>query len=237
MRDIEAGQIEAIVRSFLRPDSTSSPSRRRERSWDLCYDHFQNHPHPAEAMELSSLHLGYYLASWGMLRGSTFLFQNTNALHYRGVIDVIQKHNESMRGWDVPDYLQEGQYEQYDAAWSDLKQALLPEGGAALTLVSKVMVGVWGCIPSFDTYFLQTFQGRLSTTPAEKRAWRNAGHDSLRMMTEIWQAHQEEIERVRTSYQVLSSATGQPTPRHLTRAKVLDIYGFQAAAAGRTNAI
>lgn len=237
MRDIEQGQIEAVVRSFLRPDSTAHPSRRRERSWDLCYDHFQNHPNPADDMELSCLHLGYYLASWGMLRGSTFLFKNTNALHYRDVINVVQKHNDAMRGWDVPDYLEEGRYEQYEAAWADLKQALLPDGGIALTLISKVMMGVWGCIPSFDTYFLETFRNRLSTTRAEKRAWRKGNFDALRMLSEVWLAHENEIERVRASYQVFSFATGQPSSRHLTRAKVLDIYGFQSAASSSQSTV
>ncbi len=48
--------------NFLDTTEGRAPSRRRERSWDFCYDYFRNHRRPTETMELSCLHLGYYLA-------------------------------------------------------------------------------------------------------------------------------------------------------------------------------
>jgi hypothetical protein len=44
-------------------------------------------------MEMSCLQLGYYLASWGMLRGSSYLFRETNARHYQASIEVIERYN------------------------------------------------------------------------------------------------------------------------------------------------
>ncbi len=55
----------------------------RYASFDYCFNHFQEHRtavaewgEPA-GMEVSCLHLGFYLASWGMLRGSAELLQRS----------------------------------------------------------------------------------------------------------------------------------------------------------------
>ena len=48
----------------------------RYSSWDLCYNHFQKffktEPTPQD-IRMAALHLGFYLASWGMLRNSELL--------------------------------------------------------------------------------------------------------------------------------------------------------------------
>ena len=226
IKQITPGSIEKSVEDFLGAGDLRSPSMRRERSWDLCFSHFQEHEQPTEVMETSCLHLGYYLASWGMLRGSTFLFKQTNMLHYQRVIEVIEDHRGHLRGWDVPDYLDEGRYEQYDKAWVSLKEALLPDGGTGLTLISKVMMGVWGCLPSFDTYFRATFKSRAQTR-AERGAFNRAGRDTLRLLHQVWEEHADEIERVRERYPVWDFASGDPGRRRMPVAKVLDIYGFE----------
>lgn len=65
----------------------------RARSWDFCFDYFQSHPEPTQDMERSCLQLGYYLASWGMLRGSSYLFRSTNLRHYMEAVEIIERHN------------------------------------------------------------------------------------------------------------------------------------------------
>lgn len=149
----------------------------------------------------------------------------TNLLHYQGVIEVIEKHNENLLGWDVSDYLDAAKYEQFSLAWTDLRVALVPEGRASLTLVSKVMMGVWGCVPSFDTYFVATFKS-LAQTRGERGAWNRAGKDALGMLHEVDEQHADEIESVRDRYPVWDFASGGPSEQRMTRAKVLDIFGF-----------
>lgn len=127
MKPIQPGAISEAVQQFLGGDADPRPlSLRRERSWDFCYSHFQDHPRPTEVMELSCLHLGYYLASWGMLRGSSYLFQETNALHYQRAIEVIEVHDHTMRGWDVDRYDDAAKRQSFDQAWTDLRAALIP---------------------------------------------------------------------------------------------------------------
>lgn len=230
MKTVEPGEITSCVEDFLREGQDTPASRRRERSWDFCFNHFQDHERPTQVMELSCLHLGYYLASWGMLRGSSFLFRETNLLHYRPVIEVIETHNSTLRGTDVVHYRDADAAAHIWSAWSDLRKALVPHGARSITLVSKVMMGVWGCLPSFDTYFIKTFAG-LAETKAERGALANARAASLGLLADFYDAHAVEIDSLRDRYGALDFESGARTARKLTRAKVIDIFGFQRAYA------
>ena len=48
----------------------------RSRSWEHCYRIFRDaRTDPCPDYDYLSLHLAFYLASWGMYRGSSFLLQ------------------------------------------------------------------------------------------------------------------------------------------------------------------
>lgn len=89
-------------------------------------------------------------------------------------------------------------------------------------------MGVWGCLPSFDTYFRATFED-LAESSTEKRAWNRAGADTLTLLHTTYLLHRDEIEDVRVRYPVWSMRPGAPTDRPLTAAKVLDAYGFYSS--------
>src|SRR5690349_1631304 len=62
----------------------------RYRSWEHCYRYFREvTPSGITAQrETAALQLGFYLASWGMYRGSTFLLQHAYTVHL-GVVDCL----------------------------------------------------------------------------------------------------------------------------------------------------
>jgi hypothetical protein len=66
--------------------------RDRERSWLYCYQYFQELRPKALAVNLdhAALQLGFYLASWGMFRGSNFLPRYAYTI-YCGVIELLVK--------------------------------------------------------------------------------------------------------------------------------------------------
>lgn len=84
--------IEANLRTYLGQRGPTA----RYTSFDYCYNHFQLHRERGVLsklvvgpnMQLSCLHLGFYLASWGMLRASSALLQRS-VKHYVPVIQVI----------------------------------------------------------------------------------------------------------------------------------------------------
>lgn len=64
----------------------------RYRSWEHCYAFFrQDSPSAIMARQnTAALQLGFYLASWGMYRGSSFLLQHAYTVHL-GVINALTR--------------------------------------------------------------------------------------------------------------------------------------------------
>lgn len=78
----------------LREDKNS-----RYRSWEHCYKHFydertNNNPD----YDSLSLHLAFYLASWGMYRGSSFLLQKDYKVHEPVVREILKSKYDSLFG-------------------------------------------------------------------------------------------------------------------------------------------
>ena len=151
----------------------------RGRSWDRCYSFFQHYhqldePERRRNMELACLHLGFYLASWGMFRGSGPLIHKDYTI-YEGVINILlEKQYDAL--WHA-DYFQElltynspiednnqqvelifqldNQIREYFCGLSIIRNHLTePEqANATDTLITKVLMGTICCTPAYDTYF------------------------------------------------------------------------------------
>lgn len=226
MRTLEPGNITKVVRDFLHVSGGEQPSKTsRSRSWDYCYNYFQDHPEPTQDLERSCLQLGYYLASWGMLRGSTYLFAETNMHHYAKAVRVIEDLNPTMREIDADNYLNPAARAEIIGAYAALRKALVPDGVTHVTLVGKVMLGIWGCLPSFDTYFRRGF-GKMADKRGEKTAFHRVNDRSLILLGEFHGQHYEEIASLTAQYTTLGFG-GDFTARPLPLAKVIDMYGFQ----------
>lgn len=187
----------------------------RYASFDYCFNHFQSHRNvdlaelasPA-GMELSCLHLGFYLASWGMLRGSSALLRRS-IKHYAPVIEVIASASPSLWVIDAHSYTDETIRALMGTA-SKLRTAL-PDGASDI-LVTKIMLGTFGCVPAFDSYFKKGFG--VSTF----------GGKSLRKIAEFYEENAEIIEAHRVP--TYDFASGAATTHKYTRAKVIDMIFF-----------
>jgi hypothetical protein len=127
----------------------------RERSWELCYSYF--HQDGSEGIradrDRAALHLGCYLASWGMYRNS-FLLQHAYTVNL-GVVDTL------IHPTLAPLWVQEFGVSDNDGtlvpvifdACDRIRSAYLPFGKATGTLVTKVVLGTVGCLPALDGYF------------------------------------------------------------------------------------
>lgn len=136
----------------------------RFNSWRHCYNHFQIEYFKGNSSdETAALHLGFYLASWGMYRGSTFLLQNDYTVHI-SVVQILKKHYLATTNFDyatmrsIADEITQ-HYETY--ANTNAKK----NSTASKTLITKILMGTLGCVPAYDRYFID---GLLLQNKADK---------------------------------------------------------------------
>ena len=142
----------------------------RYKSWEWCHYQFLNlkdkylvssSEQQNEIADFLALHLGFYLASWGMYRGSSYLLQRDYKTHIPVVKMILNKKYKIL--WDYKPskknissaynllfkddegiYWQiKNSYSKYDADCSDFSSE---------TLVSKILLGTFCCVPAFDRY-------------------------------------------------------------------------------------
>ena len=71
----------------------------RYRSWEHCYSHFIKARESKEVdYDYLSLQLAFYLASWGMYRGSSFLLQKDYKVHIPVVKELLNEKYDVLAG-------------------------------------------------------------------------------------------------------------------------------------------
>jgi hypothetical protein len=198
--------------------ASASGGRRpdvRYASFDYCFNFFQSFRESGdlgglvstENIQISCLQLGFYLASWGMLRGSAELLQKS-ARHFIPLIETIASTESSLWEIDADRYT-----ESNIAALLDLARRLrLANGGMSDILVTKVMLGVFGTVPAFDSNFRRGFGAATF------------GAKALRKIGAFYKDNAELLDGYRVP--TLDFVTGEPTKRLYTRAKVIDMVFF-----------
>lgn len=208
--------IEGNLRRYLADRDASA----RYASFDYCFNFFQTYRDQNElpalfqgdALQTACLQIGFYLASWGMFRGSTDLLQRS-ARVFVPLVEVIVNAAPEIWEVDAHNYGRAGCQIVFDTARQI--RAALP-GVASDTLVTKIMLATFGCVPAFDSNFkrgagLWTFSPR-----------------ALRALGEFHNRNAEAIERYRM--QTLDFDSAAPTSRRYPRAKVIDMIFFVAGA-------
>lgn len=134
--------------SLERSDIQEFVSRFEERhdpyaryaSFDYCYNYF----HPSTGndllgdMEKSCLALGFYLASWGMFRGSSFMLEKS-AKNFENLVGYIASQDSCAWSIDVDSYTSENIEFLLDQ-YNEIRTILVPQNTSHLTLVTKIML-------------------------------------------------------------------------------------------------
>lgn len=154
-----------------------SQSKRyhRGKSWEHCYVFFKNHKkfnNNEKLLDLASLHLGFFLASWGMLRGSSFLLQKD----YKFYIPIVKTLTDPKydRLWNI-NFLNKPKEQDIDLLFQlkdDLeekvkKNNILDEDNKKHQLdliVTKIIMATMGCIPAYDRYFKNGLKKKIKTS-------------------------------------------------------------------------
>jgi hypothetical protein len=133
----------------------------RYRSWEHCYRFFKTSGRVSVRTHrnIAALQLGFYLASWGMYRGSSFLLQHDYVIHENVIERLTSVEFDELWQTEIGDgpSAQEP-VEVVLAAVSAVKDAYRPYGDATDTLATKVLLGTLACVPACDRYFIEGFK-------------------------------------------------------------------------------
>lgn len=138
----------------------------RLKAWEFLYEYIWDESRPRwadliseEQIDTTALHIGFYLANWGMFRGSSGLLQNSN-------LDLMKALAKRLFTGQGPE-LFELSLVNFAPGAPDLayNQALLDSVLASMetlatnvswtdTLKTKILMGVWGECPALDRFYI-----------------------------------------------------------------------------------
>lgn len=158
----------------------------RFKSWEYCHLKFVeghqkriNNQLNEDDIDILALHLSFYLASWGMYRGSSFILQRDYKTHKRIVRIVLQEKYDEL--WDFnPIDKNENELnriaELADEAYQEIDRdgyGPIPERNMvdddneedeisnehiSYTLITKILMGTFAITPAFDRFFIDGFK-------------------------------------------------------------------------------
>lgn len=212
--------IEKSFTQFLKGKGKNKGRKPNERysSFDFCYNYFYsfykkgNLPELANEknLQLSCLQIGFYLASWGMMRGSSFLLEKS-VRNFANLIVSISKMNPKLWGIDVPNYNDEVIDLLLECRLQIIK-ALGKKNHPSDILVTKIMLGVFANIPAFDQYFSKS----LKVYSVNKK--------SLLKIKEFYLKNKDALDSF--TIHTFDFLTSRDTNNLYTKAKLIDMCGF-----------
>lgn len=212
---MELVKVREVVEEFDR-----SNVEDRYSSFDFCFNHFRNNEF-RDDIEKSCNVLGFYLASWGMLRGSSFLL-GKSAKYYQDLIEYYSENESHYRNIDVNNY-SKGNVDKLMELYSKTKEIFVPKNKSSLVLVTKIMLGVFGSVPAFDYYFTLSFKNNFGT----RCRFNSFNEESLKCIGEFYQVNQKEIDELSSKTFTKDFLSAANTSINYPRAKIVDMYGFQ----------
>ncbi|MBF0473494.1 MAG: hypothetical protein HQK91_14815 [Nitrospirae bacterium] len=190
----------------------------RDASFDYCYNHFYSFYKKNKLSELadeknlqtSCLQVGFYLASWGMMRGSSFLL-GKSVRNYKNLLTAISTMNPKLWEIDVDNYEEENISLLINCK-QQIISALGKENKPSDTLITKIMLGVFANVPAFDQYFRKSFKVH------------SFNKESLLKIKNFY----EENKDVFNSFKIntFDFLTAEETNIVYTKAKLIDMFGF-----------
>ena len=187
-------------------DDARANENGRSRSWEHCYRVFRDaRTDPSPDCDYLSLHLAFYLASWGMYRGSSFLLQKDYKVLSPVVEKVLKPEYDCLFGlactdvrngdvWKLLKKLSDDIADHFDPIRNEVAGRVVASPVSPV-LITKILMGTLGCVPAYDRFFGigAKYLGLEKDTYQEK---------SLDELADFYEAHNDRLEEVRRSFEV-----------------------------------
>lgn len=178
----------------------------RSRSWEHCYRVFRDaRTDPSPDCDYLSLHLAFYLASWGMYRGSSFLLQKDYKVLVPIVEEILKPEYDCLFGVVCADLRESEVQKRLKKLRDDIAAHFWPirnevAGREVPTpvspvLITKILMGTLGCVPAYDRFF----QDGVATYKVTTREY---SRNSLLKLVGFYEEHNDRLEEARRGMRV-----------------------------------
>ncbi|MCI6468246.1 MULTISPECIES: hypothetical protein [Faecalicatena] len=177
----------------------SKDPNSRDHSWEHCYLEF----YKAKTQDIDDilvdylcLHLAFYLASWGMYRGSSFLLLKDYKVHKEAVYKLLDKRYSPLWAISCIDLkskyknLLEDLVKELRSIYRDIRSSIKSNVSSCVSdiLITKILIGTLGCVPAYDSYFSKGVKYTEVTTGT-------FSIKSLEQLIEFYLKYEQEFEK------------------------------------------
>ena len=182
-------------------DDARANENGRSRSWEHCYRVFRDaRIDPSPDCDYLSLHLAFYLASWGMYRGSSFLLQKDYKVLVPVVEEILKPEYDCLFGVACTDLGESEVQGSLEKLYKYIAKHFRPirdeVAGREVTtpvspvLITKILMGTLGCVPAYDRFFKDGVATYKVTT-------QEYSLESVRKLAKFYEAHNDRLEEAR----------------------------------------
>lgn len=200
------------INGFLSAYMTSCSDIQNNRvfSYDICRQHFA--PTLSGNKDEDAVYLFAFLSSWGMLRNTGLM--NISPYGLSNTVQAIYENFEYFKNNDIFS-IKDKEISVFVENFEKIAEALGRDKIASSnTMVSKIILGVWGSMPALDTNFNKAF-GFYQATKIKK---------VIRELRETFKNIPEaDSSKIHSS---LLEAYGKLNPEYYGKPKLVDTYGF-----------
>ncbi|MBP3710404.1 MAG: hypothetical protein J6I73_08405 [Treponema sp.] len=218
-------------------DFIKKDSQHRYKSWEHCYAFFYEHHNrlcKADILDKAALHLGMYLASWGMFRGSGGLLWKDYTI-YKDLLVRVQpllfKDEPKELSDVIGNFFNSVKVEKADKIHNppeniediDIEKTEGKNIKPTITLVSKIMLGLDASCTALDEYVCSGIEKSCKC----KNFYQNPYTEIPNALAEVkkfYDEHKQEFDELQNDIQLELDCGAQiPYPP----IKLLDMYFFQ----------
>ncbi len=210
-------KITEIIKKYVA--SITSDEYHRYKSWDICHQSFN----VSKQTDNHILQLAFYLASWGMYRGSGGLLQKNHLIHKDTVEIIFNKKNQKLKCNLNNEVSKENIIEiitlknELAAHYSSISFTKGTDAPKPIsptdTLLSKIMLGTLACVPAYDRYFIDG----LKEMKMEHTGFNEAS------LNELFKFIDKNKKEIKSAQKLIKSKTNM----HYPIMKIIDMYFWQ----------
>jgi hypothetical protein len=182
-------------------DEILNDPNHRYKSWEHSYCSFNNFLAGEIDLDQASLNLAFYLASWGMMRGSSHLLQKDYRVHLDSISILCKEEYQILHNLDIS--CLRNYSEEMDLIFSLIKELSIEYAAKGIsptnTLITKILLGTYCCLPAYDSFFIsgiRKWNQKNNIKRPNERITQSFGKRSVHSLVEFYFINIDEFNKI-----------------------------------------